>query len=224
GGEVKQLTTHSADDVVLNWSPDGKAVLFASQRGEDFMGKLYTVSLDGGLPRNAGPDMGVAGCYSPDRTKLAVNRKAQSYWRKFYRGAYQSDVTVMDLAAKTFKDLTDFDGMDSWPMWGRDGFIYFVSDRDPNAQANLWRVPESGGAAERVTDFKDGDVRFPSISSDGKTILFERDFGVAKLDVASKQVTPLRFAIAAETQESLTEFRDFNSTVDDFDLAPDGKR
>ena len=28
----------------------------ASQRGEDFMGKLYTVSVDGGLPRNAGPD------------------------------------------------------------------------------------------------------------------------------------------------------------------------
>ena len=54
--------------------------------------------------------MGVAGSFSPDGTKLAVNRKAQSYWRKYYRGAYQSDVTVMDLAAKTFKDVTSFDG------------------------------------------------------------------------------------------------------------------
>src|SRR4029079_7257196 len=120
-----------------------------------FMGKLYIVSVDGGLPRDAGPDMGVTGCYSPDGTRLAVNRKAQSYWRKYYRGAYQSDVTVMDLATRTFKDLTDFDGIDSWPLWGHDGHIYFVSDRDePNAQANLWRVPESGGRAERVTDFK----------------------------------------------------------------------
>ena len=45
------------------------------------------------------------------------------------------DVTVMDLGARTFKDLTDFPGIDSWPMWSQDGFIYFVSDRDPDSQA-----------------------------------------------------------------------------------------
>src|SRR5262249_32674666 len=166
GGEVKRLTGHSADDVVLNWAPDGKSVLFASQRGEDFMGKLYTVSVDGGMARSAGPDMGVGGTYSPDGTRLAINRKSEPYWRKFYRGAYQSDVTVMDLAQKTFKDLTDFDGMDSWPMWSQDGHIYFVSDRDPNAQANLWRVPQSGGAAQRVTDLKDARLPPPATSAD----------------------------------------------------------
>ena len=109
-------------------------------------------------------------------------------------------------------------------MWSKDGHIYFVSDRDAKAQANIWRVPESGGEAVQVTDFTDGDVRFPAISGDGKTIVFERDFGICKLDLATRQVKPLTFDIAAETQESLTEFRDFNSTVDDYDLAPDGKR
>ena len=76
GGAVKRLTIHSADDTVLDWTPDGKGILFASQRGEDFMGKLYVVSIDGGLPRDAGPDMGVTGSFSPDGTKLAVNRKS----------------------------------------------------------------------------------------------------------------------------------------------------
>ncbi len=224
GGEATRLTVHSADDSVLGWTPDGKAVLFASQRGEDFMGKLYTVPVQGGAATSAGPDMGVAGSYSPDGTRLAINRKAQSYWRKYYRGAYQSDVTVMDLASKTFKDLTEFEGMDSYPMWSRDGHIYFVSDRDPGGQANIWSVPESGGEAVKVTDFKDGDVRFPSISADGNTIVFERDFGITKLDLPSRQVKPLRFQIAAETQETLTEFRDFASTVDDFAVQPAGKR
>ncbi|AGA28901.1 S41 family peptidase [Singulisphaera acidiphila] len=224
GGDVKRLTVHSADDVVLNWNPDSKSILFASQRGEDFMGKLYTVSVDGGLARNAGPDMGTAGSYSPDGTRLAINRKTQPYWRKYYRGAYQSDVTVMDLALKSFKDLTDYDGVDSWPMWSQDGHIYFVSDRDDNAQTNLWRVSESGGEATRVTDFHEGDVRFPALSSDGKTIVFERDFGIVKLDLITKEVKPLKFTIAAETQESLTEFKSFNSTISDYDLAPDGER
>ncbi len=224
GGAVRRLTVHSADETVLDWTPDGKNILFASQRGEGFMGKLYLVSIDGGLPRDAGPDMGVSGSYSPDGTKLAINRKSQAYWRKYYRGAYQSDVTIMDVAARTFKDVGSFDGMDAWPLWGHDGFIYFVSDREGKGLTNVWRVRDSGGPAEQVTRFTSGDVRFPGISGDGKTIVFEHDFGIWKLDVASREVKPIALDIAAETQETLTEFRDFNSTVNDFDLAPDGKR
>ncbi len=224
GGAVKQVTTHSADDSVQGWSPDGKSILFVSSRGEGFGSKLYVVPATGGEPRDAGPDMGIAGSFSPDGKKLAINRKGQSYWRKYYRGAYQTDVTVMDIAAKSFKDLTDFDGLDSWPQWAADGHIYFVSDREGNGLTNVFRVAESGGKAEQVTDFKAGDVRFPSISADGKTLVFEHDFGIWKLDLAGKKATPIKLDIAAETQESLTEFRDLNSQADEFDVAPNGRK
>ncbi len=224
GGAAKQLTFHSADDTVQGWTPDGRAVLFASQRGEDFMGRLYTVNVDDLKERNAGSDMGVYATFSPDGKKLAINRKSQSYWRKYYRGAYQTDVTVMDIAAKKFTDVTDFDGMDSWPMWSQDGHIYFVSDREGAGLTNIWRVRESGGKAEQVTSFKTGDVRWPAMSADGKVIVFEHDFGVWKLDVASKKTAPIKLDIATETQESLSEVRDFNSQLDDYDLAPSGRR
>lgn len=224
GGTVKQLTSHSADDAVLNWTPDGRSVLFSSNRGEGFMPMLYTVGVEGGMPTSAGADMGVQGSYSPDGRRLAYNQKAQSYWRKYYRGSYQSDVIVADISAKKFTNVTEFDGLDSWPMWARDGFIYFVSDREGSGLTNVWRAPESGGKAERITAFKTGDVRWPAMSADGKTIVFEHDFGVSKLDVGSKRVTPLHFDIAAETQESLSDVRDFNSIVDDYDLAPNSRR
>ena len=224
GGNAKQLTMHSADDTVLGWSSDSRAVLFSSNRGEDFMPQLYLVSIDGGMPWKAGTDMGVQASYSPDGQRLAYNQKSQVYWRKFYRGAYQSDIMVMDVAAKKFTQITDFDGLDSWPMWGRDGFIYFVSDRDGNGLTNIWRVSESGGKADRVTTFKAGDVRWPAISSDGKVIMFEHDFGIWKLDVASKRATPINLNIDAETQENMTELQSFNSQVDDYDLAPSSRR
>ena len=224
GGNAKQLTTHSADDIVLGWSNDSRSVLFSSNRGEDFTPQLYLVSIDGGIPWKAGTDMGVQASYSPDGTRLAYNQKAQVYWRKYYRGANQSDIMIMDVAAKKFTQVTDFDGIDSWPMWGHDGFIYFVSDRDGNGLTNIWRVSENGGKADKVTSFKTGDVRWPSISSDGRVIVFEHDFGIWKLDVNSKRATPITLNIDAETEDNLAEVRSFNSEADDYDLAPSSRR
>src|SRR6478672_10846488 len=223
GGNAKELTSHSADDIVLGWSNDSRAVLFSSNRGEDFTPQLYLVSIDGGMPWKAGTDMGVQASYSPDGKRLAYNQKSQVYWRKYYRGAYQSDIMIMDVAAKKFTQLTDFDGLDSWPMWGRDGYIYFVSDRDGGGLTNLWRISENGGKADRVTTFKTGDVRWPAISSDGKVIVFEHDFGIWKLDVNSKRATPINLNIDAETQDNLTELEPFNSQADDYDLAPNSR-
>src|SRR5215208_1845100 len=224
GGEPKQLTFHSADDAVQGWTPDGKAVLFASIRGDDFAGKLYTVDVGGGkMERPTGVDMGVYGSFSPDGRRLAFNQKSQAYWRKGYRGSVASDVVVMDVAAKKFSTLTDFAGEDRWPMWGADRLIYFVSDREGEV-TNVWRVAEGGGQAERVTSFNSGDVRWPSMSADGKTVAFEHDFGIWKLDLASRQATPIKLDIAAETQQSAEEVREFSSQADDFGLAPSGRR
>src|SRR4051812_47093281 len=47
GGSPTQLTSHSSDDTVLGWAPDSSAVLFSSNRGEDFTPQLYLVSTGG---------------------------------------------------------------------------------------------------------------------------------------------------------------------------------
>jgi len=107
---------------------------------------------------------------------------------------------------------------------GHDGFIYFVSDRDGNGLTNIWRVSEDGGKSERVTSFKSGDVRWPSISADGKVIVFEHDFGIWKLDVASRKASSIHLDIAAETAENASEVVTFASQADDFDLAPSSRR
>ena len=223
GGQPTRLTFHSAQDQVLGWTPDGRRVLFSSNRNERFGSMIYTVDLAGGMPVSAGPDIGVYASYSPDGSRLAFNRKSQVYWRKGYRGSNQSDVTVLNAATGTFTDLTDFTGMDSWPMWGRDGYLYFVSDRDGSA-TNLYRVSEKGGTAERVTPFGAGDVRWPGMSADGRTIAFEHDFGLWLLDVPTRQAKRVPLRIAAEVQQNLTESRSFRSEADDHALAPNGRR
>src|SRR5947208_14461998 len=80
GGTPKRLTytaTLGRDDVsdrmgpnniVIGWTPDGKNILFRSRMRSfnDFIGQLYTVSIDGGLPEQVPLPRGGFGSYSPD--------------------------------------------------------------------------------------------------------------------------------------------------------------
>ena len=42
-----------------------------------------------------------------------------------------------------FTDVTDFDGLDSWPMWSQDGHIYFPAIAKATVDEHL-AVPENG--------------------------------------------------------------------------------
>src|SRR5688500_13425065 len=53
GGDPRRLTWHPGGDVVRGWTPDGRRIVFASGRATSAPGpvpKLWTVSLEGGLP------------------------------------------------------------------------------------------------------------------------------------------------------------------------------
>lgn len=88
GGEPKRLTytaTLGRDEVsdrmgpnniVMGWTPDGKSILFRSRMRSfnDFIGQLYTVPAEGGMPQELPLPRGGFASYSPDGTKLVYNR------------------------------------------------------------------------------------------------------------------------------------------------------
>ena len=85
GGTPRRLTftaTLARDDVadrmgpnniVIGWKHDSKTILFRSRMHSfnDFLGQLYTVTLDAGLPEPLPLPRGGFGSYSPDDSKLA---------------------------------------------------------------------------------------------------------------------------------------------------------
>lgn len=241
GGYPKQLTFNSAADIVVGWSPDSKRVLFSSTRGLLFPGipNLYEVSLEGGLEKPVPTDWGYWGGYSPDGTKLVFNRHPMVWWRQHYRGSYAADLWVLDIKSKKYTHLSDGDykGNYFWPMYAADGYIYFVSDRLPNESNikpgsrevfksvnNIWKIPENGGKAEQVTHHASGRLFFPSISSDGKTIVYEQDFTLWKLDVKSGKSTPVRVNIVSDDKENDVETITIHNETDSYDLSPSTKR
>lgn len=241
GGEPRQLTYHSASDTVVGWSRDSKRVVFTSARGLLYPGvaNLYEVSAEGGLEQPLPTDWGYWGSYSPDGRKLAFNRHPMPWSRKHYRGSFAADLWTMDVASKGFKKLLDADVPDPekasnlWPLYGN-GEIYFVSDRDVSAKAgskealkstsNIWKVAETGGKPVQVTHHKSGSLFFPSLSADGRTLVYEEGFGLWKLDTASGKASEVKIDIASDAKDNGLDVVTRKDTADGYDLSPSTKR
>ncbi len=242
GGAPRQLTWHSASETVVGWTRDSKKVVFQSSRGLLYPGiaNLYEVPLEGGLEQPIPTDWGYWGSYSPDGKRFAFNRHPASWSRKHYRGSYAADLWVLDVDAKTFRRIVDSDTPDDqksnnfWPMYGNGGEIFFVSDRDVTAKAgspqvmrsanNIWKVADYGGQPKQVTKHTSGSLFFPSLSSDGKVIVYEESFGIWKLDVATGETKEIKINLLSDEPASNFEVLSVNSEADGFHLSPTGLR
>ncbi len=241
GGKPKQLTFHSAPDTVVGWTPDSRKVIFSSTRAKGAfptVATLFEVSVDGGIEEPLPVDWGYSGSYSADGKKFAFMRHPSVWSRKHYRGAYAADLWVMDVAAKTYTKLgdPDYKGNYLWPMYGNSE-IYFVADRTSNEKNikyggpevmksvnNIWKISEKGGMPVQVTHHTDGNLFFPSISADRKTIVYEDNFGLWKLDLASGKSSEIVIDIKSDTKENDTELVTISNEADSFHLSPSNRR
>lgn len=227
GGEPRQLTFHTTNDTMLYWAPEGRNIIFATSRKGTFYSPLYQVSVEGGLPAPLDIDFGAAGMMSQDGKLLAYNRMGFRYWRKHYRGNYNTDIWVRDFAAGTFTQLTDRDTQqfrthtqDAFPMWGRDGMIYFMSERDDIF--NIWKVAPGGGEPTQVTFHEKDGIQYPSISPDGKTIVYENEFELWRLDIPGGEPQQIPVSMDFDLKENLVQYLHVDSEVEGFSPSPDG--
>ncbi len=156
GGEPRRLTTHPDGDTAVGWTPDGKHILFRSQR-ETYsrFEKLFTVSVEGGFPQELPLPMGVQGAFSPDAKQLAYvplwNRNP-AIAIKNYRGGRTSPIWIARLEDSSVTPIPRDNSNDYNPLWIGDK-VYFLSDRagantlfsyDPKTRAVTQLVPNDG--------------------------------------------------------------------------------
>jgi tricorn protease len=241
GGAAKQLTFHSGNDEVVGWTRDGKGVVFRASRGLGpfpNVATLHTISIEGGMEQPLPTDWGWSGSFSPDGKALVFNRHPSTWSRRHYRGSYAADLWVTNIADKSYtKLLADEKYNRYWPMWGADDNIYFVGDPLPNEKNvkpgspevrlsvnNIYKIPAKGGQPVQITKHADGSLFWPSMSSDGKTIVYEDNFGIWKLDVASGRANEIKIDLGTDDKENEIEFRSISDEVDQFDISPSGRR
>lgn len=229
-GKVRRLTWADATEQLDAWSPDGRHLYFTSPRG-DVAGQndLFRVPAQGGTPMEVSRERYLnefQAAPSPDGRSLAVMAKGLSsgqWWRNGHAHIDEAELWVTSLdPAGGYRRLLAGPAKRLWPMWSPDGAsVWFMSDQD--GTENLWRMPAAGGEAVKATAFTGGRVLYPSMSRDGSAIVFEREFEIWKLDVATgaaaRVPVTLRGAPAAAGERRIIE-----TTFRGLALSPDGKK
>jgi tricorn protease len=236
GGVPKRLTftaTLPRDDVsdrmgpnniVIGWKHDSKHIVFRSRMRSfsDFIGQLYLVSIDGGLPEPLPLPRGGFCSFSPDDSKLVYNRVFREFrtWKR-YRGGMADDLWIYDFQTKKIENITNNPAQDIIPMWSGNK-IYFLSDRDLKQRMNLFVYDLADKTTKQLTHFADFDIKFPSL---GETaIVFENGGYIYRFDLASSQCAKVPVRILDDQLSGRSTIVNVSKHVTSFDIAPDGKR
>ena len=230
-GRLQRLTWDDGLDELDAWSRDGRWLYYRStSRDIAGMNDIYRVPATGGTPTPVSEEPYVNefdAAPAPDGQRLAFAARgiaSSQWWRKGSSHLDQSELWLLDLPSRGYTRLTNRDSRQVWPMWSGDGqSLFYVSDR--GGAENLWTRGLAPDAPDRqLTAFRDGRVLFPSASSDGRTIAFERDFGVWTLDTATGRASEVpivrRGAAATPAPERVRQTDRFSGLA----LSPDGRK
>lgn len=168
GGGVRRLTKDDAADRDPALSPDGRRVVYVSDRKdqanglEDGKNNLFILDIGRKKTRCLTKKATNPGtpAWAPNGRRIAFSAYDKGY----------SQIFAVDDTGEGLVNLSDNLYHEGSPAWSPDGTrIAFVSNRD--GDLDIYSMSACGGDEKRLTDTQGWDVS-PSWSSDGKSILF----------------------------------------------------
>jgi tricorn protease len=206
GGVPRRLTYHPAPDVVVGWTPDGKQVLFGSERNAFANGvvQLFTISVEGGFPTQLPLVRGAEGSYSPDGSRLAYVpiEQWQRAWKR-YRGGQTRPIWIANLADSSIEEKIPRDNSNDFnPMWVGDS-VYFLSDR--NGPVTLFAYDTRSKKVTQVVKNDGLDIKSASAGPDA--IVYEQFGALHLLDLKSHHVRRVEISIAGDLAEVRPHFQ-----------------
>ncbi|RMD98717.1 MAG: hypothetical protein D6812_12960, partial [Deltaproteobacteria bacterium] len=162
---LERLTHSIGYDAEGTYAPDGKTIIFTSNRDGDL--EIYRMNPDGtGQERLTAIEGYDGGAFiSPDGTHFL--------WRGFHGEGHVCDIYIAPLDdPKASRRLTDGKGVNWCPSFHPDGrrFVFSSNRADPK-NFDLYLLDIEGRCLKRLTDHPKADV-LPVFSPDGTQIVF----------------------------------------------------
>jgi TolB protein len=136
---AKTHVLEGVDGFLPEWSPaDNRIVFQRMKHRDDWLGSVWTVDLEGGIARDltalyaSDEAAAINPSWSPDGRHVVFSR--------FTAGGPPAgdDLWVVGADGTRPTRLTSSPSSDGMPAWGRDGRIYFVSDR--RGASRIWSL------------------------------------------------------------------------------------
>ncbi|MBM3987802.1 MAG: hypothetical protein FJ294_07585, partial [Planctomycetes bacterium] len=224
GGVPRRITHHPAAELLCDWQPDGKALVFAStaQSGQGRAPTLFRVGPDGGEPERLPIPYGTFGSIDETGSWLAYTPDAGELrnWKR-YQGGLAQDIWLFNLVTFESRRITDHPGSDVLPMW-HGANIFYISDQGPEARANLWVYDVQKKSAEMVTEFADGDVRAASMGP--LDIVFESGGKLWRCELATRLTAPVSVVIPGDRPKLVPQTLDVAKNALGSSAGPSGAR
>jgi tricorn protease len=225
GGIPVRLTEHGYTDRVVDWTPDGSGILFASSResGKARFNQFYTIPVQGGTASKLPLAYAEFGSYSPDGSQMALTFRTQAgrNWKR-YRGGWKADIHIFNFKTLASENISGSETAgEEFPMWAGN-YIYFLSDRGADLRMNLWRYNLGSKTFEQITHFTDYDVHFPSLGP--KDIVFEAAGKLWLYQLASQQMKEVKVTIVTDESALKPKLVSADKVVQYSFISPDGNR
>jgi len=228
GGPAKRITFHPSSELLCDWTADGKLIYSSdAYAGLGRQSQLMLRGVDDPLPQPLPVPYGTNGAISGDGIWLAYTPHSHDYrtWKR-YRGGLASDVWLFNLKTNESKQMTDFEGTDSLPMW-HDSIVFYLTDAGPEHRLNIWSYDTKSGERKQLTHFTDDDCKFPSIGPgpDGHgEIVLQNGNGLHLVNLIDGKSTPIQIAVPGDRPKIRPRTVDASEFVASLDLSPNAKR
>jgi len=230
GGDPKRLTYHPGLDRARGWTPDGRRVIFASVRTsvpQQSYFRLWSVSVDGGLPEPLPMPRAFSAAYSADGRRIAYEEITTAFvpewyetslWRH-YRGGRTHPIWVMNLADYSVEKLPWTNSNDALPMW-IGNTIYFLSDR--NHTTNLFSYRLDTKQVAQLTRHDDFDIMTASAGPDA--VVYEQAGYIYLVDVDTGRASKLNINVTGDLPWARPQFKKVAGMIRNSALSPTGVR
>jgi len=198
-GTVTRLTYAEANEQLDGWSPDSRWLYFTTT-GNDAGRRtdIMRVAASGGTPGEVSAERFLnefESAASPDGQKIAFAAfgiSGTQWWRHGSSHIDQAQLWVKTIDQPTgYVRLASDPSRHAWPMWEPSGqSVIYMSDA--GGAENLWRLSATAGAQpQKLTNFTDGRLLYPTLARDGSAVVFERGMELWRLDLATGKAAPI---------------------------------
>jgi tricorn protease len=228
GGPAKRITFHPSAELLCDWTPDSKLIYSSDAYvGLGRQAQLFVRGLDDPLPHQLPIPYGTNGAIDPTNTWLAYTPYSHDYrtWKR-YRGGLASDIWLFNLKTNESKQMTDFEGTDSLPMW-HGSTVYYLTDAGPEHRLNLWAYDTQSTERFQVTHFREDDCKFPSIGPgiDGKgEIIVQNGAGLHLISLPGGKVTTVSITVPGDRPKIRPRTVDASNNISAIHVSPNAKR